>query len=326
MSLRELERGELRPVYAIVGTSDILTSEAVTAVRKRVLTHAPDFNRDELRADDVPVERILEAAQTLPMMAERRFVHVSDVHKLKADAQERLAQYVTAPADTTVLVLSGEKVDGRRKLGQTLKKKKAIFTFDPPKQWALTDWIEERAETRGVELDRDAAGLLGDFVGAEVGPIDRALEKLSLFAGEPRRITAEDVQEVVAPTRVNSIFDLTDAVGGRDLGRATLLLRNALEGGESGLMVLAMISRQLRQLMQYKLLSDRRMPNAELARALGVKPFFMSRIAEQARRYELRELVHGLDHAHRADIAMKSSRLSHGVVLDQLLLQVMGDE
>ncbi len=324
MSLRELERGELRPVYAVVGTSTILTSEAVRTIRARVLTQAPDFNRDELRADDVPVERILEAARTLPMMAQRRFVHVSDIHKLKSEGQERLAEYVKSPVESTVLVLSGEKVDGRRKLGQALKKKKAIFSFDPPKQWELTDWIEERAESKGIELDRDAAGLLGEFVGAEVGPIDRALEKLSLYAGEPRRLTADDVQEVVAPTRVHSIFDLTDAVGGRDLGRATLLLRNALEGGESGLMVLAMISRQMRQLMQYKLLSARRLPNAELARALGVKPFLMSRIAEQAKKYELPELARALDHAHQADIAMKSSRLSHGVILDQLLLQIVG--
>ncbi|MEL6547167.1 MAG: DNA polymerase III subunit delta, partial [Myxococcota bacterium] len=282
-----------------------------------------DFNRDELRADEVAVDRIIEAAQTLPMMAERRWVHVSEVHKLKAEAQERLAEYIKTPVPTTVMVLSGDKVDVRRKLGQTLKKKKAIFSFDPPKQWELTDWIDERAEHKGITLDRDAAGLLGDFVGAEVGPIDRALEKAALYAGENRAITADDVKEVVAPTRVHSIFDLTDAVGGRDLAKATALLRNALEGGESGLMVLAMIARQLRQLMQYKLLSSRRMPNAELARALGVKPFFMSRIAEQAKRYEIDELYRALDHAHHADIAMKSSRLSHGVVLDRLLLQVL---
>ncbi|MEM6733210.1 MAG: DNA polymerase III subunit delta, partial [Myxococcota bacterium] len=303
--------------------SEILRSEAVTALRARVLTQAPDFNRDELRGSETTVDRILEAARTLPMMAAHRWVHVSDAHKLKAEAQEALAAYVKAPSPTTVLVLSGEKIDGRRKLGQALNKKKVMFAFDAPKQWELGDWIEERAEHKGLALDRDAAALLGDFVGAEVGPIDRALEKLELYAGEPRSITAEDVQEVVAPTRVHSIFELTDAVGARNLSKSTQLLRNALEGGESGLMVLAMIARQMRQLLQYQLLSSRRMPNAELARALGVKPFLMNRIAEQARQYNKEELSHALDAAHRADIAMKSSRLSHGVILDRLLLEVV---
>lgn len=321
---RHLDREAPLPVYALVGTSGILTAEAVDALRVRVLTQAPDFNRDELRAEEVDAKRIMEAASTLPMMAPRRWVHVSNIHKMKADSQEALVSYVKKPSPTTVLVLSGEKVDGRRKLGAALKKAKATFTFDAPKKWDLTDFIEDRARFKSVEIDRDAADLLGEVLGAEVGPIDRALEKLTVYAGEPRRITVQDIDEVVAPTRVHSIFELTDAVGAKDLGTATRLLRNALEGGESGLMVLAMIARQLRQLLSYHSLSERRMPSAELARALGVKPFLMSRIADQARRYRPSDLARALDAAHRADVAMKSSRQSHGVILDRLLLEIMG--
>lgn len=321
---RHLERETIRPAYALVGSSPTLVQEAIDALRSKVLSQAPDFNRDELKAEDADAQRILAALQTLPMMAPRRWVHVSNLQKLKSDSQEALAAYLKQPAPSSVLVLSGAKIDGRRKLGAALKKAKSVFTFEAPKPWELTDFIEERAHTKGYEIDRDAAELLSDVLGIEVGPIDRALEKLQIYAGGKRRIVRDDVTQAVAPTRIHSIFELTDAIGARNRGDAIRSLRNALQGGENGLMVLAMIARLLRQLLHYHTLSERRLSSQELARSLGVKPFLVSRLAEQARAYEPRELMRGLRASHRADVALKSSRQSQGAVLDRLLFDIMG--
>lgn len=323
---RQLKSEDILPVYALVGSSSILVDEAVGALRSKVLTQAADFNRDELRAEDTDAGEILAAIQTLPMMAPRRWVHVARVHKLKAEVQETLAAYVKKPVPHTVLVLSGEKIDRRRKLGQALSKRKAMFGFEAPKPWELNDWIETRAEHVGHPIERDAAVLLGEFVGVDVGTIDRALETLDLYAGGDRPISEADVEDVVAPTRVRSIFELTDAIGERNRKGATRLLRNALDGGESGLLVLAMIARHLRQLLSYLVYSAQRLPHADLARAIGVKPFLLNRIAEQARNFSIAQLRSGLHAAARADVALKGSGLAPGVVLERLLLDLVDSQ
>ncbi len=321
---RQVEKGELLEVYGLVGSETVLVSEAVTLLRARTLTRAPDFNRHEFTAREVSIEQVIEAAGTLPMMAPKRFVHLADVHLLKQKDQQTLAAYVERPAPHTVLCLAGDKLDQRTKLAQALNARQALFSFEPPRQQEMAAWIERRAKKRGFAIAAEAAQLLADFVGTEVGTVDRSLEKLALHAGEGQPIGIEDVEATIAPTRVHSIFELTDAIGARDLGRASVLLRNALSGGESGLPVLGMIARQFRQLLQVKSLLDQRLPPREIAGRLGIRPFLIDSLVAQARRYEERELYRALDAALRADIRLKSSGLDAGVALDRLLVEAMG--
>lgn len=320
---RHLEHEEPRPFYALVGADRLLVGEAVAAVRDKTLTRAPEFNRHEFSAADTPIAAVVEAAGTLPMLASRRFVHLTDVHALKAAEQPSLVAYLERPAPHTVLCLSGEKIDGRTKLGQKLSQSGALVAIEPPRPQELAGFVQRRARKRRIELDTEAAQLLADLIGAETGVLDRALEKAALYAGEGARVTVADVEETVAPTRLHSIFELTDAVGQRDLGRASALLRNALGGGESALGVLAMITRQFRQLLRVKALAGRGAARAEITERLGIRPFLVDALVAQARRYDAAELEHALDAALRADIRLKSTRISPGVVLDRLLVDVL---
>lgn len=127
----------------------------------------------------------------------------------------------------------------------------------------------------------------------------------------------------MAPTRVHSIFELADAIGARDLPKASLLLRNAIDSGEAALRVLSMISRQFRLLLKVKALGGAAGgPNA--AKELGVAPFLVRGLVQQARRYQTPELWRAINAAARADERLKSTRLNHGVVLDRLLVEAMG--
>lgn len=319
-----LARGPIPPVVALVGADTLLVRDAVDALRSKTLTRAPDFNRDELRAGEGPIERVIDAAKTMPMMAEKRWVHLAAIDKLKAEAQATLLAYLEAPSPTTVLCLSGEKIDQRTKLGSRLSKEGALFAFEPPRQNELAAWISRRASRHQTKIDPDAAQLLADLIGIDLGSLDMSLSKLAVYAGADARIESEHVETLVAPTRVHSIFELTDAIGARDTGRATALLRNALEGGENALMVLGMIARQFRQLLGIKEMLEDRASNSDLAKELGIRPFLVDALKGQARRYSKHELTSALFAMQRADVSLKSSRLSHGVILDRLLVDVMG--
>jgi DNA polymerase III subunit delta len=317
---RHLGSDDLLPVYALFSVEVVLLSDAVTKLRGKSLTAAPDFNRDEFRAGAANMDQVVRAATTMPMMAPRRWVHVSSIDDLKAKDADPLLRYLEKPSPSTVLCLSGEKLDGRTKVGQVLTKMGAAFLFEPPRQKNLAEWIERRAKGRGYAIQRDAVGLLADVVGTDLGTIDMALDKLWTYAGG-KPITHDDVEATVAPTRVHSIFELTDAIGARDLGRASLLLRNSIDSGESALRVLGMITRQLRQLLNIKTMPGAR--SGEIASALGLPPFLAQSLMDQARRYQRDELCRALDAAAAADVRLKSTRLDAGIVLDRLLVEMI---
>jgi DNA polymerase-3 subunit delta len=267
---------------------------------------------------------VLDAARTLPMMADKRWVHLSAIEKLKAEAQTALVAYLEAPSPTTVLCLSGEKIDQRTKLGGRLAKDGRLFAFEPPRQNELAQWVSRRAPRHQAKIDHDAAQLLADLIGVELGSLDMALSKLAVYAGKDVTINAEHVEQLVAPTRVHSIFELTDAIGARDAAKASGLLRNALEGGENALMVLGMIARQFRQLIGVKEMLDEGARNNDLASELGIRPFLVDALKAQSRRYSLQELENALLAVQRTDVKLKSTGLSPGVTLDRLLVDVMG--
>jgi len=319
-----LDKDALLPCYALVSTEPILLFEAISSLRNRVLTKAADFNRDEFRAGETPMATVLAAAGTLPMMAPVRWVHLYEINRLKADEQAALCAYIEKPSPKTVLCLSGEKLDQRTKLASSLGAAKALFVLEAPKQRALAAWLSARCEKRGLHIEADACQLLADLVGAEVGPLDRAIDKLALYAGEKRAISIEDVEACIAPTRVHSIFDLTDAIGQRDLVGALSLVHSVLAGGENALPVLGMIARQLRNLLRTKELVSHNASDGEIASQVGVPPFLVGALRSQAKHYDASELLFALAEAGRADRRLRSSRLPPEVVLDKLLAACMG--
>lgn len=65
------------------------------------------------------------------------------------------------------------------------------------------------------------------------------------------------------------------------------------------------------------------MPKADIAKRVGIQPFLIDALANQARRYDAGELCCALDAVSRADVRIKSSRLDAGVILDRLLVEVI---
>ena len=323
LSLEEHLKEKVLPVYAFLGSERVLVAEAIATLREHVLKVAPDFNRHDFSMREASMDRVVGAARTLPMMAPVRFVHLADIDLFKGKDATPLIDYLANPVSTTVLCITGEKIDQRTKLGQAIHKVAAVFNFEPPKQKDLPSVITRRALKLGIQIAPDATLLLADFIGAEIGTLDRALEKMALHAGENQTITTEDVEATVAPTRMHSIFELTDAIGSRNVAQASILLRNLLSTGETGLPILSMIARQFRQLLRVKIALSQGVKSAGLASRLSVPPFLVHALVAQAARYQALELQHALSLALDAEIRMKSSSIDHGVILERLLLDSM---
>ena len=81
-ALLQARKGELLPVYLVVGEEQLLRDKVVAAVRAAALGNGvPAFNEDKFTAGEVSVDKVIAAAQTVPMMAPRRFVLVRGVER-----------------------------------------------------------------------------------------------------------------------------------------------------------------------------------------------------------------------------------------------------
>ncbi len=317
--LADLEAGRIAPVYYLAGEA-FPVEQVVTALRRTVLGASENaFNYETLLATEASVTSVLASARTVPMFGPRRLIQVRDAHLWKADELAALIPYLKDPAPTSCLLLIAEKADLRLKFFAEAKKAGVVAKFEPLKDRQVPAWVSGEARRQKLKLEPGTAERLAEAVGTEMAQLASALERLSLYAGLGKPIGPNHVEELLATTRQRSVFELTAAVGRGDRREALLVLRRMLEDRESGVMIVAMLARHLRQLWSAKELTARSVPRAELASALGIHPFFVGDLIQQAERLSGAALARTHRALFEADRSLKSSRLSERAILEGLI-------
>jgi DNA polymerase-3 subunit delta len=321
--LATLREGEPGPLYFLYGKERYLLDRAVDLLRARVLDpRTRDFNYELFYGKEAGGSRIAQAARTLPMMAKRRLILVRDADEMKADELGGLVSYVSDPAPETCLVFVAEKADQRLKFFSAFKKHGELVKLEPLYERQLPDFVRGEARARGVTIAPDAVTLIVTEIGAELGQLADAVERLAMYAGERKQITADDVDKVVATTRQRSVFELANAVGAGDRASALAMLSSMLGARESGVRIVAMLARHLRQLWITSELLQRTRDKFEIASALGIPPFFADDIIRQARTLDAAKAKRMHAALFTADKNLKSSRLDDARLLETLILEL----
>jgi DNA polymerase-3 subunit delta len=304
----DLRAGRFAPVYLFSGAESLLMEEAIQrVVDAAVPENARPFNLDFLSGADDDIRDILARASAFPMMTERRVVVVRDADRFGERALELLAHYIDQPSPTTVLLLAGTKPDLRRRAFAALKKKGLLCPFDELRDYQLPEWIERRVEKRGGTIEGEAARLLATYVGSSLRDIDNELDKLFLYMGERTAITRNDVAAVVGFSREYNVFELQNAIGRRDAGRAVEILERMLEANEPVPLIISSLTNYFAKLW---LISDqiRRGTNPQEVAALArIPPYYMKDYLQALERYSPDEIEESFHRLALADQQFKTT-------------------
>lgn len=319
--LKEMEKGNVLPVYLFCGTERYLMEEALKKVEALVVDTATRcFNYNLFQGSEVSAEAIINVAQTVPMMARRRLVVVRDVDKLSASELEKLGRYIKDPSPSTCLILAADKVDMRKGIFQALKG--AAVQFEPLYENQIPSWIKKEAESKGKNIAPDAAQYLAEAVGSDLLRLRNELEKVALYTGDRKEITVKDVEAVSTRSKLESVFKLTDAVGSKDAGRAMKVLGDLLDNGENGIKILFMVTRHLRLIGKVKELVDAGLKSDAIVKEAGIHPFVLKGVMGQVKRFTKENLREAFQRLLEADASLKSGKLTDRLILEGLFLSL----
>jgi DNA polymerase-3 subunit delta len=243
-SLKEvLKHGVTPGAYYLAGDDDFQKEEAM----KRLIEVAVDpttreFNLDLLRAQDLNAKSLEGILTSLPMMANHRVVVIRDAGSLKRDADKVLRAFLKKPSSDLVLILveaSGGKTD------KDLQKLTTVFEFTPLSADDVPNWITQRAKKQfKTAITPRAADLLQNALGNDLQHLVTELDKLSSYTNG-KEITEEAVAEVTGVKRGETVTDLLDAIGYRDVGKALKLVNHVLaQPKTSGVQLIMLLSVQ----------------------------------------------------------------------------------
>jgi DNA polymerase-3 subunit delta len=318
--------GSLGPVYLLMGGERLLIERAVEAIRSALdETGAPGFNVDLFEGKGLDAATALAAARTLPMMSDRRLVLVRHVDAMTPTEQSNLALYFEDPNDSTTLVLTAEKLDGRGKLVKDAKKRGWLVETKPLRGRELRAFVRAESAARGHNIASDAIEALLDAVGDDLAAVDDAVERLSLFAGAGQRIDLDSVLTCITRIRVESIWSLVDAIGLKDRRKGIAAAQSLLDDREPPLRLLAMVARQLRIVARMREALSEGLHPREAAKRAGAPPFKASDLTASARQFTADTLGEAFAVIAEADMALKSSKCPPDVVLQGAVLDLCAE-
>ncbi len=225
------------------------------------------------------------------------------------------------PPTTTLVVIVAEELPKTNPLLAAAQAHGKLHTFTPPTGAALDRWITTRAKQENAAIAPDAVRLLASLAGGNLRLLANEIAKVATYVGPGGTIDAKTIALLVPDSREARVFDLTDALARGERGTALRLLHELLDDGQQPLMILALVARQVRTLVQVKDLAARGARPPEIAATVGMPPFLVEKTAAQAKRFTTAQL----DAAQRAclavDTALKRSRLAPDLALDLLLTE-----
>lgn len=310
-----LKKGIIPSICFIYGEEQFLVERAVHSLLDKAIDHSlKDFNFNVFYGNESKGVDIIDAAQTLPMFSERRAVLVKRAELLKADALEVMLPYIKNPAHSTCLLLTGTKIDQRKKFFIELKKHGELIEYKSLYENKLAGFIQAEALVQGKPIENAAAELLAALIGNNLQELSSQIEKMSVYSGTKQRITVDDVRTMASSSKAYTAFELAKYLGLKDLTNSIRSLDALFLNGEDAPMMIGALTSHFRKLWRVRELLDKKIPQADIGKELNINSFFLGDIVVQARNFSRRELKRIFDEFYRCDVSSKTGGLPYNLL------------
>lgn len=274
-----VQGGDFAPLYFLYGEETFLVEEIQRLIIDRALEpHERDFNLDIVYGSDADVRHVLSLCSGYPVMAQRRVVVVREFERLEDN--RLFTSYAESPNPTAVVVLACNGKPNLNTHPYRALRQHAAVEFKALRDREMPGWVQTRAKMMGRNLEPEALHAFVEFLGTDLRAAVTELEKLITFVGERNTITVDDVVRASGQTREISVFELQKAVGsGRHNDAVRIgerLLQHASNPYGETLMIVSILASFYTKVWKLGPLVAQRLPDAQIAREIGVPPYFLS--------------------------------------------------
>jgi DNA polymerase-3 subunit delta len=318
--LGRIRRGDIPSVLFLYGEDQGRIRSFVTALRKACLQGASEaFNLNRLDAQEVPMERVLEAARTLPILAPRRLVLVANASGLSTPEWNKVLSYLQDPSPHTCLVFLSERLPEPKEIQKAMGDKGVLLRFRPRTVKDAGSWVTSRFQQEGKRIRPEAVALLLERAGTGEGELEIEIQKILCYVGDSKEVSAEDVAQVGTDIRPLKLFDLTDALAEYRTAQALRILHRLMEEGTHPLALLGMLLRQIRLLWQAR--ESLHKGREEISKELNLPLYQVDRLRRAAKLWEMEELWEAYQGLVDMDRTLKSGGLPPKTLLERWILQ-----
>ena len=313
----ELQKKHILPIYFFYGDEPYLLDEALKSLSNAIVDkNLKDFNLNTFYASEVSVLQIKEAIKTMPVMSNKRVVILKDVCSFKSINQ--LQSLIEKPVSSCILVFTDSKINQRMKFFKILSQTGAIVKCSALKDYQLVSWIQKIVSDQQKSIDKKACEFLLQRVGSSMLDLNNEITKLMQYIGESPSITIEHIKQVVSKQYTESVFDLVNALGSP---KSLLLLKSLIYQGQSEILILTMLARQIRILILVKEAQLENLSSTQICQKVGISSYFLNSYIHQSRSWSFTQLYKFHTLLLETDRLLKSTSISKSLLIESCLLK-----
>ncbi|WP_368502681.1 DNA polymerase III subunit delta (plasmid) [Alkalihalophilus sp. As8PL] len=299
-------------VVLLLGEERFRMNDSIRSYQSKV----DELNFVKLDMEEIPIQDAVEEARTGSFFNDEKVVAITNPifltglkDKSKVEHQiEVFEEYLKEPSPSTTLLIIApyEKIDGRKKISKLVKKVADQIDCAPLSAYEAYPWLDQQALALGVRMDQKAKERLLQLVGMDMTRLAGELGKMALAVGTGNVIQPQMVDTMVSRNLEQNVFVLVEHFSKRELKEALFVLEDLLKQKESPIKILALLTRQVRLMLQTKILLTDGLNQSTIAKELKQHPFSVKLAAEQSTSFSAEHLAFLLDLLTDTDYNMKT--------------------
>lgn len=331
--IKDLKAGKYAPIYFLQGEEPHFIDVISDYIEKNAISESEKgFNQTIMYGKDAPMTAILGNARRFPMMSDRQVVIVKEAQNIWGIGREEidtlLINYIQNPLPSTILVFAFKykSLDGRKALAKELDKKAILVKSDKIPEYKLASWIEGYIQSQGHKIDNRTAVLLADSIGNNLEVMTNEISKMLINFTGAIQITADHVHKYIGINKEYNNFELTKVIGLKDVLKANKIIHYFSQNPKANPLIptIIVIYNYFGKLALYHDLKGA--TDADLARKLGVNPFFIKEYHIAAKRYNLGKVIDAFEYIKEADLRSKGvnvGKVDESLILKELIFKIM---
>ena len=323
MAVKKAAAKEKKFVYVIAGKDGALLAVECEKLVEQLLE--PEQRVTGLfKADpgEVSAAQVLDELRTVPFLSDKRVVVIKDADDFVSENRPLLEKYFENPSRSGVLVMTVSSWQSNTKLAKKLPQVGELISVAEPKRWELPRKLNEYAQdAHGKRVAPDAAEFLVELVGENVGQLYGEIDKLALFAGGEKVITAKHVESLTGHNRMFNCFEAIEAaVSGRTDVAISRLRTMFAEDRSAEYTAVGAFAYYFRRMFTAKAMLEKGVSTGEIAAKLRIWHGREGEFFGQLRKISLKQIGDILGRLAEIDYGVKTGRARIETAAEQLIL------
>ena len=300
-------------LYLIYGLENYLIDEKIKEILDKSKVETDNIISFDL--DEDSIMSVLIEASTVGMFSDKKVLIVNNANFLCANKSlsetelDELNKYIENPFDdiTIIFVVRDEKLDSRKKITKSLTKICKVTECNKIDSYNMNNYLSNYIRDKGYSISSDSVDLIISKVGYELSNIINELDKLFIYKDKDKKITREDIENVITKNIEKNIFELTNAIVNRNKDKIMEIYNDLVLAKEDPIKLLVTLSNQFRLILQVKLMRKSGYSEKEIVTTLKEHPYRINLAMKSA--FEIEDLK---------DKLLKLSELDYKIVTGEV--------